>query len=475
VDFDEGYTVFIQNTKEIRQEKQRKREIAREERIQERLDEEAQFREEEKAAVQKAREEEEKEKKRGEKQAEAEKESQRRRSQRLRENLNHKYTQIAWYVVITAVILYILLKILDHLGEIGAAIGAGLGWMSVLLKPLVIGFAIAYLLYPLDNFFQRQLLKIPWFRKKRFSARGLAVGMTAILVAGILAVSLSAIVSTVTRELTVFHVDDIDRLLSSLQSSMNSFYNSVIRVMHNFSISSDQLTEYLEPLQTAVVDWAGDLAKSVAGGVRHLPATLSTTIFAIIFGVYFQLDGEGLKKYWSHTLKAITTWNAYNNIRNFFRDADSVFSGYIRGQLVDATFMAVVVSISLSLVGIRYAIVIGILTGIGNLIPYVGPFVAYGSTILVSLLRWNPRKLIIALIVLFIIQTIDGNVINPKFLSNAIKIHPLLVIASLIIGSAIGGFLGMLLAVPCGALAKIYFEKLISYIIRRRKLELPDE
>ena len=340
--------MFIQNTKEIRQEKQRKREIAREERIQEKLDEEEQFREEERAAVQKAREEEEQEKKRGEKQAEAEKESQRRRSQRLRENLNHKYTQIAWYVVITAVILYILLKILDHLGEIGAAIGAGLGWMSVLLKPLVIGFAIAYLLYPLDNFFQRQLLKIPWFRKKRFSARGLAVGMTAILVAGILAVSLSAIVSTVTRELTVFHVDDIDRLLSSLQSSMNSFYNSVIRVMHNFSISSDQLTEYLEPLQTAVVDWAGDLAKSVAGGVRHLPATLSTTIFAIIFGVYFQLDGEGLKKYWSHALKAITTWNAYNNIRNFFRDADSVFSGYIRGQLVDATFMAVVVSISLS-------------------------------------------------------------------------------------------------------------------------------
>ena len=466
--------MFIQNAKEIRQEKQRRKEIAREERIQEKLDEEEQFREEERAAVQKAREEEQ-EKKRGEKQAEAEKASQRRRSQRLRENLNHKYTQIAWYVVITAVILYILLKILDHLGEIGSAIGAGLGWMSVLLKPLVIGFAIAYLLYPLDNFFQRQLLKSPWFRKKRFSARGLAVGMTAILVAGILAVSLSAIVSTVTRELTVFHVDDIDRLLSSLQSSMNSFYNSVIRVMRNFSISSDQLTEYLEPLQTAVVDWAGDLAKSVAGGVRHLPATLSTTIFAIIFGVYFQLDGEGLKKYWSHTLKAITTWNAYNNIRNFFRDADSVFSGYIRGQLVDATFMAVVVSISLSLVGIRYAIVIGILTGIGNLIPYVGPFVAYGSTIFVSLLRWNPRKLIIALIVLFIIQTIDGNVINPKFLSNAIKIHPLLVIASLIIGSAIGGFLGMLLAVPCGALVKIYFEKLISYIIRRRKLELPDE
>ncbi len=228
--------MFIQNAKEIRQEKQREREIAREEKIQEKLDEEEQFREEERAAAQKSREEEEQEKKRGEKQAEAEKESQRRRNQRLKENFNHKYTQIAWYVVITVVIIYILLKILDHLGEIGAAIGAGLGWLSVLLKPLIIGFAIAYLLYPLDNFFQRQLLKIPWFRRKRLSARGLAVGITAVIAVGIIAAGLSAIVSTVTRELTVFHVNDIDKLLSSLQSSMNSFYNSVIRVMNKISL-----------------------------------------------------------------------------------------------------------------------------------------------------------------------------------------------------------------------------------------------
>jgi hypothetical protein len=96
------------------------------------------------------------------------------------------------------------------------------------------------------------------------------------------------------------------------------------------------------------------------------------------------------------------------------------------------------------------------------------------SVILVNILNWNPEKLVVSLIVVFIIQTIDGNIINPKFLSNAIQIHPLLVIASLIIGGKIGGFVGMILAVPCGALVKLYFEKMIHYLHDKRQIEGPN-
>jgi predicted PurR-regulated permease PerM len=86
----------------------------------------------------------------------------------------------------------------------------------------------------------------------------------------------------------------------------------------------------------------------------------------------------------------------------------------------------------------------------------------------VCLLNWNLEKFIVAICVLFIIQTIDGNVINPKFLSHTIHIHPVLVIVSLLIGSKIGGLIGMLVAVPCGGLAKVYFEKLINYRMKRK-------
>ena len=79
----------------------------------------------------------------------------------------------------------------------------------------------------------------------------------------------------------------------------------------------------------------------------------------------------------------------------------------------------------------------------------------------VCLVGGDFKKLIIGIIVLFLVQTLDGNLINPKLLSNSIQIHPLIVVVSLIVGSAVGGFLGMLLAVPCGALVKIMFNRVI--------------
>ena len=151
--------------------------------------------------------------------------------------------------------------------------------------------------------------------------------------------------------------------------------------------------------------------------------------------------------------------------RILVNDADTVFSGYIRGQLIDALIMAVLVSVSLYLIGVKYAVIIGILSGIGNLIPYLGPVVAYGSTILVCLLSGDWKRLIVAIIVLFVIQTIDGNVINPRLLSSNVDVHPMLVIAALIIGGALGGVVGMLFAVPVAAFLKIQFDKIINRLL----------
>lgn len=135
---------------------------------------------------------------------------------------------------------------------------------------------------------------------------------------------------------------------------------------------------------------------------------------------------------------------------------------------MDAFVMMVLISIVLSVVGVKFAVVIGIFAGIGNLIPYVGPFVAYVSTALVCLLDSDWKKLVVAIILLLIVQTIDGNLIGPRLLSSSIHIHPLLVVVSLFFGSAIGGLLGMLLAVPVGALIKVLFNRMIDLNLKRR-------
>ena len=117
-----------------------------------------------------------------------------------------------------------------------------------------------------------------------------------------------------------------------------------------------------------------------------------------------------------------------------------------------------------------YAVVIGFITGFGNLIPYVGPTLGYIAVILANVINgFDLRMIIIGLVVLEIIMLIDGNILNPRLLAGAIQIHPLLVIASLLAGGAVGGILGMLLAVPVGAFIKLQFEKWLA------KKEPPEE
>ena len=149
-------------------------------------------------------------------------------------------------------------------------------------------------------------------------------------------------------------------------------------------------------------------------------------------------------------------------VKEMIHDADRCFSGYIRGQAMDAVLVGVTVSIIFSIMGMKYAVVIGLLTGIGNLIPYVGPILGYGSVLFINLMNWNPQMLVTGLVVLLVVMTIDGNVINPRLLAGSIEVHPLLVVASLLAGGAIGGILGMLLAVPIGAFVKLQFEKWLA-------------
>jgi len=144
------------------------------------------------------------------------------------------------------------------------------------------------------------------------------------------------------------------------------------------------------------------------------------------------------------------------------KDLDYAFSGYIRGQLADAFLMMILISLVLSITGVKFAIVIGIFAGLGNLIPYFGPVIAYISTTIVCLVNGEMQKLVVSMIALLIIQFVDGNIIGPKLLSRSIKIHPLIIIISLIFGSAIGGFLGMLLAVPVGAYIKLVFVRYVN-------------
>ena len=210
-----------------------------------------------------------------------------------------------------------------------------------------------------------------------------------------------------------------------------------------------------------------NLSSQLGNLASNLKDGLATAFFALIFSIYFLLDMPKLKKYWGRVLGIILPEKVKATLDTLIKDADKVFSGYIRGQAIDAFMVGVVVSIVFSIIGIQYAIVIGLLIGLGNLIPYMGPIVGYSSIVIVGIATSDYKSMVIAAIALLIIQAIDGNLIYPKLLSTSVNIHPMIVIISLTVGASIGGLVGMIVAVPTGALVKVWFERLINIAEKR--------
>ena len=364
---------------------------------------------------------------------------------RFEKYYNKKYSQISFYAVRTVLTIFILGIIIYYLaGKCGVAIS----FASAVLKPLVVGLALTYLLSPAVAKFEKGLFASI---KKPAAKRLAAVILTFAIVLAVLFFILGLLVVTITKSISSFNFEDIKLLLLGLADQFSRFWTTIERTLANMNINLGS---------------AGDFLGNVFNGVKD---GASTMLFAVIFAIYFLID-DSIATYWGRVLKVFTSDQTRARLRAFASDANRVFSGYIRGQSLDALLVGTMVSIAMLIAGIPYALVIGILTGIGNLVPYVGPVVGFGSLIIVSLAEGSISKLIIGVVILAAVMFIDGNVINPRMLSSNVEVHPILVIIALLAGGKVGGVVGMLVAVPVAALMKLQFERYVEKI-RKAKAE----
>ncbi|MFV0343698.1 MAG: AI-2E family transporter [Anaerocolumna sp.] len=375
---------------------------------------------------------------------------------------NPKYTIIAIYVVITAVVIYCLSLVARNSPVIIQKIMDSLGWFMHVCKPIIIGFVFAYLLDPVNEFFEKQYSKIRIKKWQLKSTRTLAVITTILLFFIFISVIISLMIFSITDQLRLANFKDIGIIIESYSKTINDFYKSILNMLDNLNIESSTITDYVKAATTFLMNGLKDIGMSTVYSVTNITSSITTMLFSLVISIYFMIDGKMIKVFISKVGNALLNEKWNKKTARFLQDADSVFSGYIRGQLSDALIMAILISIMLSVIGVKFALVIGVLAGIGNLIPYLGPIVAYFTTTLACLVNGQYKELLIAIIALLIVQAIDGNIIAPKLLGHSIQIHPVLVIISLIFGSAIGGLLGMLLAVPVGALIKLLFVRYID-------------
>ena len=354
---------------------------------------------------------------------------------KLKQYYDHKYNKIAIYAIVTAVIIFMLCIILSLSGGFFRKLFSVIG---LVLHPIISGGIIAYLFEPVV----RKIEKIIRVR----SARPIAVLITAVVVLGILIGGLVLIALVVRKQSTTIKID-----FSSLSTAIGSL--------------GMQISELTTKVQTWLSENSGIIGKTfkvITGFFGSLSDFASNLFFAVIFAIYFLMDSENIGAYWSHVLDVIVKPESRAKARELISDADRCFSGYIRGKLSDALLVFVMVSAAMLICRIPYAFAIGIMTALGNLIPFVGPIGGIIALLVICLSEGLMRKFIIGTVVLIILMQIDANVFNPRLMSRSIAIHPLLVFTAMIAGGAVGGVVGMLVSAPIAAWLKIEFDKYIA-------------
>jgi predicted PurR-regulated permease PerM len=299
-----------------------------------------------------------------------------------------------------------------------------------LLVALIVSFLIAFVLRPLVKFFEIHV----------------GMGRTVSVVIVFLLVMIVLIFNAAQG------IPDILKHVRELYASFQNFpldqkLDEVVR-------SAAKGVPFINP-QTASIKlrvWINEYLQSVENDAAS--AAESAFSFLIVpFVTYFTLAEGNLalkrllervpNKYFEMTL------NVVDKIQK-----DLV--GYLRGWLLDSLVVGVLNMIGFSLLGVRYAILMGIITGVANLIPYVGPFVGIIPVFLISATQTGDLSLIPALSLLtIVIQTVDNIIVQPLCFAKTVDMHPLTVIVVLIVGNQLMGVLGMLLAIPLYTILKV--------------------
>lgn len=363
--------------------------------------------------------------------------------------LDQKYLKICIYASVTVILTVLILLILSYSGGFWHTLW---NMFKAVIKPIVIGGIICYLFLPIV-----EKLEALYAKKLRKGTRPAAVATFYLGVAAILA-------------------GLIILLFFALKGGIDSIRDLNFTAIKDFVLSLyTQFEDVIKSLQnqfSAANLPLGKIGDIISGFIGSIAGFFSDLMFGVIFSIYIMLDENNIGGYWDRVIRLINGDKAHDAIKEYVAEADYVFSGYLRGQFTDALLVGTLSAIILYIAKIPYGIVIGILIGLGNLIPYIGPVVGYAAVVLICLVTGQFDKLIIGIALVAVIMFVDGNIINPRLLSQNVEVHPLLVIAALLAGGAIGGIVGMLIAVPIAALIKLEFEKLLD---KREKSRLEEQ
>jgi len=313
-----------------------------------------------------------------------------------------------------------------------------LGYASVLIPPLLIALVVVYLLNPLVTALQR-----------RGMPRVAGAAIVYLLFLALVALLVSFLVPVITRQVVAV-ADDFPQYTRDAQAQIERLGR---RFGQRWEVNMDaeRVQAWLtqsgnQQTVTRYVTGLGSFTSSLLHG-------LVLFILGPIVAFYLLIDLPRLQR----GALAMIPPRRRDELSELFDRMGRTVGGFFRGQLLVALFVGVASSLALYLIHLPFWLLVGIVAGVFNLVPLVGPFIGGGLAVVIALVSGRPLTALWAAIALTIVQQIDNHLISPNVMSRTVQLHPVVVMLGLLLGATFGGLFGMLVVVPLIAVAKILF------------------
>lgn len=379
-------------------------------------------------------------------------------------------------VLVTALLLYLVIVNLD-------TIFGYIFYVAGIIKPVIYGAVIAYILNPLMKIYQRLITaaykrkgkQVPEKKKGMFNG----ISITLALVTGILIIVVLFIMiipQIITTMVT---------LVNNLPGQVDAYYKELVQKIENNRFIADTMQEVVlqgtkfldEKMTTEVIPWMrtellpnlNTYAKQFASGVAAFLSVLYNLFIGLIVAIYLL----GSKRVFAAQAKKIMygllkKHNA-DMVIYYLRVSNNMFSGFISGKIVDSAIIGLICFVAMTVLNLPYTMLVSVIVGVTNIIPVFGPYIgAIPSALLILLV--DPKQAVYFLVLIIVIQQLDGNIIGPAILGESTGLSAFWVLFSILLFGGFWGIMGMLVGCPLFAVIYRIIKDFISMKLRKKEL-----
>lgn len=378
-----------------------------------------------------------------------------------------KYNTITKYVIFIIIITLIMILTIFKFSIILSLLSK----IFKVLTPIIWGLVIAYLLNPIMKFFEKIINKY-LFRKKAHpkAIRRISITLTAIITISFITYLLYMIIPEIGKSISAIP-DKIEPGIANFQAWSNNFLEKYPTVNEFINNQLNSLDSYTEQIDDTITTIAGKYSLEVSKSIINIIISLKDFVLGFIVSIYLLLSKENLIAQTKKTFLALFSKKTCRRTIHFLQNSNKTFSGFIIGKIIDSLIIGILSFIIMSLLNMPYEVLISVIIGVTNIIPFFGPFIgAIPSAFLV--LIDSPNKIFIFILFVFLLQQFDGNILGPRILGNSTGLPAFWVLFAILVGGGLFGFPGMLLGVPTFAVIYAFFRTYVETKLKVKKLPI---